>query len=112
MSVTNVFPSPFPVGLKSFTHPVEKKSVDGAAAAPDPKEAETLKKACVDFESVFLNFMLSQMRETVPKSGLTGNGQGESLYRGMLDEELSKQMAASGGIGLAEMLVRQFNERK
>jgi flagellar protein FlgJ len=99
--------------LKSPAGSVDK-SITGknspAADADGSKDQAKMKKACQDFEAVFLNYMLSQMRETVPKSGLTGNDPGESIYRGMMDEELSHQMAASGGMGLADMLYRQFTE--
>ena len=79
------------------------------AKTADAKEQEKTKKACEDFEAIFLNFVLSKMRDTIPKDGLMGNDQATNLYRGMLDEEMSKQMAASGGVGLAEMMYRQLS---
>jgi flagellar protein FlgJ len=99
--------------LKSLAESVDK-SITGknspTAENPEAKEQAKIKQACQDFEAVFLNFMLKQMRETVPQSDLTGHDPGKPLYQGMMDEELSRQMAAGGGMGLADMLYRQFTE--
>lgn len=96
------------LGLKPAPGPVELKKQDGPGqVAVDPEKAK-LKQACQDFESIFLNFLLGKMRDTVPKSDLMGSSHGEDVYRGMLDDELAKQMAASGGVGLADTLYRQI----
>lgn len=102
MKITS--PIPFPPGLKTHGLPVEQKKQTGAGPAGDAQ----LKKTCRDLESVFLNMVLSKMRESVPKSDLMGSSRGEDLYRGMMDEELSKQMAAGGGVGLADVLYAQL----
>ncbi len=70
----------------------------------DPK----LKTACAEMESLFLHHMLSEMRKTVTKSGLTDGGRAEEIYTSLMDVELAKQMAASGGLGLAQMLQEQM----
>ncbi len=99
------------MGLKPAGMRVEKQEYGAVRPAADAKEQAQMKQACRDFESVFLNHMLSKMRESVPKSDLFGNSGGEDLYRGMLDEEMARQISAGGGIGLAEVLFRQIVER-
>jgi flagellar protein FlgJ len=77
-----------------------------AAEAPvDPK----LKAACDDMEALFIHHMLSEMRKTVPKSGLIDGGRSEEIYTSLMDAELAKKMADSGGLGLATMLLEQMN---
>ena len=69
-----------------------------------------LKRVCQEMESVFLNMLLTTMRASVPKTGLTGeDSQGEEIMQSMLDQELSKNMSQAGGIGLADMMYRQLS---
>jgi Rod binding domain-containing protein len=54
--------------------------------------------------------MLKELRATVNKSGLMDGGKAEELYTSLMDTQMSREMAAQGGIGLAEMLYRQMME--
>lgn len=75
-----------------------------------PREGQKeLRRAAAEFESLFINQMLKSMRETVAKSELFHGGNAEEIYTSMLDTELSKSMAKAGGIGLADMLLKQFS---
>ena len=78
-------------------------SLDNAAASGDP-ETEKLKAACDSFEALLMQQMLKQMRATVPKDGLFSGGSAEQLYTEMLDAEVSKEMAADGGLGISRLL--------
>ena len=68
-----------------------------------------LRSVCKEMESVFINYMLTQMRATVPKSSLLGHSSQQDILYSMLDEEQSKNMANAGGIGIADMLYRQLS---
>ncbi len=81
-----------------------------AAAGDAAKQDAKLKAACTEMEAVFLNLLMTQMRRTVPKSKLMGEGSNaEEIMRSMLDSETTKNMAKAGGIGLADMLYRQLS---
>lgn len=69
-----------------------------------------LKKACQDFEAVFIGQIWKQMRSSVPKEGLLHSKEEES-YLSMFDQELSVKMSRSGGIGLSDMLYSTLSER-
>lgn len=69
-----------------------------------------LKKACQDFEAVFIGQIWKQMRASVPKEGMLNSKEQES-YLSMFDQELSLKMARSGGIGLSDMLYANLSER-
>ncbi|MFW5730046.1 MAG: peptidoglycan DD-metalloendopeptidase family protein [Desulfonatronovibrionaceae bacterium] len=73
-------------------------------------QEKELRKACEQFESVFLQKIWEQMRSTVPKEGYLHSKE-QDMYQSMFDEELSKDMARSGGIGLAEMMYGQLSKR-
>lgn len=68
-----------------------------------------LKKACAEFEALFINQLLKELRATVDKSGLMDGGQAEEVYTGMMDAEVARDLASKGGIGLAAILYRQLN---
>lgn len=68
-----------------------------------------LKKACRDFESVLVNYMMKQMRQTVSKSSLVGTSQAEQMYTSMLDGEVAKNISQARGIGLASILYQQMS---
>jgi len=63
-----------------------------------------LKKACEDFESIFISKMLKVMRQSIPKTGLLDGGSQQDMYLSLFDEELSKSMAKRGGMGLGKIL--------
>lgn len=84
-----------------------------AAIQPlSPEEDKKMREACQGMEAIFLNLMLSRMRDTVPKSGLTGSSSQENIMRSMLDTEMTKNLAQTGGIGLADMIYRQLLQEK
>lgn len=85
--------------------PVNIKTEHTAAARDTPV---AVKKALVEFESLFINEMLKSMRETVNKTDLFHGGSGEDMYNSMFDMELSKIMASAGGIGLEKALYSQL----
>jgi flagellar protein FlgJ len=85
----------------------------GAASAPltdDQKHAlKNLHQAASQFEGVFLQMVMSSMRDTVPQDSLFGkDSASEQTWQSMLDDEYSQQMAKSGGVGLAAQLERQM----
>ena len=75
------------------------------AGKDSPRE---MKKALEDFEALFINQMLTVMRESVGKGDLFHGGSGEDIYTSLFDTELSKLMSKTGGMGLSNMLMDQF----
>ncbi len=67
-----------------------------------------LREACEDMEALFIHHMLSEMRKTVDKSGLIDGGRSEEIYTSLMDAELAKEMARSGGMGLSVILQEQL----
>ena len=75
-------------------------------------DREKLKKACSDFEALFLARMLKIMRQSVPSSGLWGNGPGKEIYDSLMDQELGKKMAQRDGLGLGKKIYHQVLKRE
>jgi len=82
-------------------------------AAPltnEQKQAlQNLHQAATQFEGVFLQMVMSAMRDTVPQNSIFGQDSASGqTWQSMLDDEYSQQMAKSGGLGLAQQLERQM----
>lgn len=68
-----------------------------------------IEKVSRDFESVFLNKLLSSMRKTIPKSGLLDSFASD-MFQSMMDEEMSKEMAKNKGMGMGEMIYNDLSK--
>jgi flagellar protein FlgJ len=86
--------------------------IETASQDTTPKIAleQRLRRACQDFEAVFLRHLMEKMRESLPQGGLLGNSRGEKMFRSMLDAALADEMAQSGDFGLGRVLYAQLSE--
>ncbi len=69
-----------------------------------------LRKACQDFEAIFISKLWKGMKSTVPKEGYLHSRQ-EEQYMSMFDREFAEKMARAGGIGLADMIYDQLSQK-
>ena len=72
---------------------------------------EKLKKACAEFESLFLTYLLKSMRAAIPQDGMAGRSEEGKMFDAMFDENLANEVALSGGLGLGEILLSQLGEK-
>lgn len=75
-------------------------------------DAAKLKKACSDFESIFIYNLIKSMRKTVPQSGFLGNGPGRDIYEMMFDQKVSENIAKRGAIGIQTQLFNQLSRAR
>lgn len=85
-----------------------QNSLESGRTSSFCKSDVRLKEACIELESLFINYLLKEMRATIPKSGFISGGKAEEIYTSMLDSQLAKEMAARGGIGLSSLLCDQL----
>ena len=71
-----------------------------------------IKEASVQMEALMLKMLYNDMWKTVPKDKLFGDDNAMDIYRDMYHEELTKQMAMDGGIGLADFIYKQLTASK
>jgi len=74
------------------------------APGKDMSEA-AMRKVAMDFEASYLSQMLKPMFEGLKSDGPFGGGAGEEMWRGFLVEEMGKQTARAGGVGLADKVL-------
>ena len=72
------------------------------------KADSQLRAACIEMESLFINYLFKEMRATIDKSGFISGGRAEEIFTGMLDAEQSKKISTAGGIGLSSILLEQL----
>ena len=79
-----------------------------AKATTRPEDAS--KGVAQQFESLFLNLILKEMRKTVNRSGLLGSDAMET-YEQMFDQQIALGMSRAGGIGLAPFIQQHMDKQ-
>ncbi|MES2664433.1 MAG: flagellar assembly peptidoglycan hydrolase FlgJ [Pseudomonadota bacterium] len=85
------------------------KNPNGGAIKNDPMQ---LKAVAQQFESLFLNMMMQSARqaERVWSEDSPLNSRETEFFQDMLDQQLSTDLAKSSGLGIADMIVKQFSK--
>ena len=76
-------------------------------AGGDVPRVDALRHVAQEFEAIFLAQVLGTMTRGLGGDDLLGDGQGE-VFRDMLNEEVAKLISRSGGIGVADALLREM----
>jgi Rod binding domain-containing protein len=79
-----------------------------AASAAELAKRKDIAATAQNFEASFLSVMLGQMFEGTDAAAPFGGGEGEAMFKSFLTDAISKQMAASGGIGVADAVSREM----
>lgn len=98
-----------------------RPAVVSAGLAADPKalsdlrrraatdEKGTLREVAKQFEAMLLDVVVKSMRATVPGDGPLDSA-GSQMFTEMLDQQFVQGVSAQGGLGLADVLVRQLSQ--
>jgi flagellar protein FlgJ len=85
-----------------------KKPESTAGKKDDP---EALRRISQQFEAIFIQQLFKGMRATVPAGGLRENDRGIEIFQDLMDQQVAGDMARKQGIGIAEALFRQLQEK-
>jgi len=69
-----------------------------------------LKKACQEFEALFLYQILKGLRKTIPEGGLWPKSFQREIYEDFFYQEVSRRMAGRGS-GLARLLYQELAKK-
>ena len=75
---------------------------------PKTKDIEQLRKTAQDFEAIYLSQMLKPMFEGIQVEEPFGGGSAEDMYRSLMVDEYGKSLAKSGGVGIADQVMREM----
>ncbi len=64
-----------------------------------------LVKAAEGMETMFLDYLMKTMRQTIPKNEMDLESPATEIYRSMLDSETAQIAARAGGVGLADQII-------
>jgi Rod binding domain-containing protein len=80
-----------------------------AATPPggDAQRNDALRHAAQEFEAIFLAQVLGSMTQGLDGDELMGDGQND-VFHDMLNEEIAKLISRSGGIGVADAVLREM----
>ena len=95
------------MGIKS----VNLQTDTGFTLFQKNKNQANLEALAEEFESMFINQMLKQARDTKLSDTLFSSDE-EDNFGTMLDQERSRSLALNLDLGIAEALVRQFDKSK
>ena len=79
-----------------------------AAAAKESARDPRAWAAAQDFEAQFVSTLFQSMFEGVAEDNPFGGGPGESMFRSALVDQYGRQVASTGGIGLAGDIYREI----
>lgn len=96
--------------LEQATNKLNQQSTGVMTEEELAKRDKEIKDASVQLEAIMLKMIYNKMWETVPKDTLFGDDNAMDIYRDMYHEELTKQMAEAGGIGLADFIYQQMTK--
>lgn len=78
----------------------------------DEMDRKGLEQLCQDFESLLINSLFRQMRQTIPdEEGFFGRSSDMDLYQEMMDMEIAREMARKGGLGLGKSMYDYFRNK-
>jgi Rod binding domain-containing protein len=80
----------------------------GATGSSPGRERAQLTRAVQEFEAILLTHLLRLARSPWARSTPMPGAAPPSLYRDLLDEELGRALARSGGLGLGRVLLREL----
>jgi flagellar protein FlgJ len=89
----------------------DMSSINTLRSAAKGNDPEALKEAAHQFEAIFVQMLLKSMRkaqDAIADKDSPFNSQQVKFYRDMHDQQLATDLASSGSLGLADIIVRQL----
>ena len=83
----------------------------GALADPKASELDQLKAAAKQFEAIFTRQMMKSMRDAKLSDDDLFGSDATDTFREMQHSQLADELANKGAIGIADLLVKQFEAR-
>lgn len=97
------FASPF----RLTTQIAENDRTSARALGSIKNEAEA-REAAESFEAHFLSSFLESMFQGIETDGPFGGGQGEDVFRSMLNEQYAQNISQSGGVKIADAVFKEI----
>lgn len=88
-------------------------SINPGQRTQGPQPAERLRQAAMQFEAILLMQLTSALNSTNndDEESLFGSDAGSGMAKQLFSEQMATSLAQSGGVGLADLIVKQFGTR-
>lgn len=100
------FPGMAPTSLLSL-----RGSTISRSDPPEDRQ-EAIAKVCQECEAVFITHLLKQLRQSMLSGELSNHSARSEQYWGLFEQEVSRHLARSGGLGLGSMLFEQLQQER
>ena len=98
------------LGLPESRFFADTTGLAGLRSSERVNTPEAAREVAQQFEALFIQMMIKEMRSASISSGLFDSHQMDT-YQAMHDQQLALDMARSGGLGLADVMVEQMTPR-
>ncbi|PIR31717.1 MAG: chemotaxis protein chel [Alphaproteobacteria bacterium CG11_big_fil_rev_8_21_14_0_20_44_7] len=93
--------------MENFLQNIPQAQISQPTVLSNAKRAE-IRAAAEDFEAMFMAEMLRPMFSQTSEEPMFGGSHAEDIYRSMMVDEVGKQVAKSGGIGIADQVEKSL----
>lgn len=100
--------APYETVTADILHRRKTGRLESFKAALPEQSMEEIKDVAREFESVFLSQMIKPMFQGIEPDPRFGGGHAEKVFRGLMIDEIGKEFARAGGIGIAEMVEKEL----
>jgi len=97
--------------IRKNTHRTHELTPPSSVSGQMPPANDKLWQASRQFETLFVEQMLTSMRKTVPDSGLIKKGFADDVQTSMLDQAIAEAVGKQGRMGIAQSLYRQLSQQ-
>lgn len=73
-----------------------------------PRDAAGITKVAEDFEAFFAGLVFDEMSSDIEPDPVTGGGEGESMFKSLLNQEFGKAVAKTHALGIADIVQKQL----
>jgi Rod binding domain-containing protein len=94
--------------VDAFALDIARAAQSATSPKLSPTAGKNIEAAARDFEAVFIGQMFEQMWSEIKTDGPMGGGSGERVFRSLMIQDIGRQLAAQGGIGLADVVKREL----
>ena len=86
-------------------------ATSAAPAERSPAEAQEIRRLAQEFEAMLMTQMLREMRKSMLDEDDQREGLGGAAFTDTMDVELGRALSQSGGLGLADVLLRAWQKQ-
>jgi Rod binding domain-containing protein len=98
-----------PPGLTAEPPPVLQNLQAAGASPANDKDPRAVAQACLECEAMFISLLTKQLRQGILSGELAAAHRSTEQFWAIGDQEFSRHLAASGGLGLGRWLFTQLS---